>query len=120
MKKNKKINDFLGYLESKWINENPDSIAKSSILILNSLDDSINLAEQELDNGKDKKEIVLYIMSSLFENVISKSLPAYVVPFEKLIRVFLIKIVLSVMIDFIVNKYNQGSWNWKRKDSYEK
>lgn len=118
--KNKKIKDFVDYLESKWINENPDSILKGSVLILNSLDDSINLVEKELDNGKDKKEVVLYIMSSLFENVISKSLPVYIVPFEKLIRVFLIKIFLSVMIDFIVNKYNQGSWNWKRKDSYEK
>jgi len=58
-------------------------------------------------------------MSSLLDTIILKVLPAYVLPFERIIRVFLIKIVFSVSIDFIVKKYNQSNWGWKRKELYE-
>jgi len=112
-----KINNFLDILTKKWNKEEPDSLAKSSFFVLDSLDESINWAEQFDLAGKDKKEVVLFIMSTFFENVLSKSMPAYLIPFERIIRVFIIKVVLSASIDFIVNKYNEGSWTWKRKES---
>lgn len=117
MYKKEKINKFLDELSSKWHKEEPDSLAKSSIFVLDSLDNSINLVEELTISGKDKKEVVLFIMSTFFENVISKSMPAYIYPFEKIIRVFVIKVVLSAFIDFMVKKYNEGSWTWKRKES---
>jgi hypothetical protein len=115
--KKEKINKFLDDLSNKWHKEDPDSLAKSSVFVLDSLDESINLAEEFSVSGKDKKEVVLFIMSTFFENVLSKSMPAYLYPFEKIIRVFLIKVVLSASIDFMVKKYNEGSWTWRRKES---
>ena len=113
---NKEINIFLDTLSKRWYQEDPDSLSKSSFFVLNSLDESINLAEQLGGNGKDKKEIVLFIMSTFFENVLSKSMPAYLYPFERIIRVFVIKVVLSAFIDFIVKKYKEGSWSRNRKE----
>lgn len=119
MSSKQKINKFIKRVENKWNKENPDSLGKMSSLTLEILDDSINFAENYFKSGKEKKDVVLYIMSSILDNLILNTLPAYVLPFERIIRIFLIKIVFSVSIDFIVKKYNQSSWVWKGKESYE-
>jgi hypothetical protein len=121
MNSNKKINDFISKIENKWkkIKTKDSSIKKVIFFILGALDESINFVESYLENGEEKKEVVLYVMATLFDNIILKSFPFYILPFTNLIRVFLIKIVFSVVIDFIVEKYNQNIWSWKRKESYE-
>jgi hypothetical protein len=119
MNSKQKVNRFIKGIENKWKKRSPDTLSDIGSFTLEALDDSINFAENYFKSGKEKKDIVIYIMSVILDNLILKSLPAYVLPFEKIVRIFLIKIVFSVSIDFIVRKYNQSSWVWKGKEFYE-
>jgi len=93
--------------ESKNLNECFD-------FILNCVDDSIVFLEKIPANGEDKKSAVILIIYGIYAEVISKNLPIYLKPFDLLIRFIVIQIVISKLIDFIVNKYNRGIW---RKES---
>lgn len=78
--------------------------------ILNCLDESINYVEDLPIEGNNKKSIVIAIIYSIYSEIISKNLPIYLKPFDLLIRFILIQIILSKLIDFIVDKYNRGAW----------
>ena len=100
--------NFLNYLFSGWQTVSSKDFVSGIKYLINSLD------------GKSKKEIVIYIISALFDEIIVKNLPIYLFPFNKIIRIFIFKIVIDQGIDFIVNKYKQGDWKLKRKDFYER
>lgn len=78
--------------------------------ILNCLDESINYLEDIPIKGADKKSAVIVIIYGIYSEIISKNLPIYLKPFDLLIRFIVIQIVLSKLIDFIVDKYNRGAW----------
>lgn len=114
-----KINVYLEYALNKWntlySNKLSDKLflSNATAFLLNCLDESINLVEECISNGVDKKSTVLLIMTYLFDKIISNSMPIYLKPFNILIKKFVINILLSILIDFIVNKYNNGSWKNK-------
>jgi|688.fasta_scaffold25233_8 hypothetical protein len=82
--------------------------------ILNCLDDSIVFLEKVPIKGEDKKSAAIIIIYGIYTEVISKNLPIYLKPFDLLIRFIVVQIIISKLIDFIVNKYNRGIW---RKES---
>jgi hypothetical protein len=111
----KQVSIFINNLFENWENiSNKKTAVEGSKFLLNSLDDSINFVEEFSLDGKTKKEIVIYIAATLFDEIIAKSLPFYLIPFNKLIRIFLLKLVIDTFIDFIVQKYKTGSWKYKK------
>jgi hypothetical protein len=61
--------------------------------------------------GQDKKATVLDAISKVYDWVTLSVLPFYLRPFSRLIKMFVINVILSNTIDWIVSKYNSGSWH---------
>jgi len=80
--------------------------------LLNAVDVFIVLIEKEMPQlaGADKKATVLNAAGFLYDALIANSLPIWLRPFNGQIKALLIDVVLSAIIDFIVSKYNVGSW----------
>lgn len=113
MKNILKIELIENYL-SKFANIGTKNINECIIFMLDCLDDSILQVESLPISGKDKKLIVISIILNIYVVVISKNLPIYLKPFDSLIKFIVIQLIVSKLIDFIVNKYNGGLW---RKES---
>lgn len=105
------INTYL----SKFKKINTKSINECVMFLLNCLDDSIQQAQTLPISGQDKKTIVLSVILGIYNIVISKNLPIYLKPFDLIIKIIVIQVIISKLIDFIVDKYNRGLW---RKESH--
>lgn len=85
--------------------------------ILSSVDDLIlALFKFEEMSGADKKATVLAASATLYDYIARETLPIWLQPFAKQIRYIIIYIMLSYMIDFIVDKYKNGLWRENEKE----
>lgn len=119
---NNKIRSHLDNWLDKW-NTNQEkrvvdkkNLPTTTLFLVNFLDESINLVEYIFSSGKDKKAAVLLMVAYMFDQVILKNLPVYLKPFSFFIRLFFVQVLSSVLIDFIVSKYNSGSWNQNKEE----
>jgi hypothetical protein len=94
---------------------NKKNINECISFILKCVDDSINQAENLPFDGASKKAVVISVIYSIYNVVISKNLPIYLKPFDSIIKIIVIQFLISNIIDFLVHKYNEGTWN--RKES---
>lgn len=81
--------------------------------MIQSVDIMINFVES-LPNpipGQDKKATVLAAMDKLFDTIVTPFIPLLLRPFSSRLKKFFIYTVISLTIDWIVNKYNTGHWN---------
>jgi hypothetical protein len=99
-----------------WQNEH--FIAAVSFLF-NSLDIFVKSVSQdeEVVTGADKKATVLYVLNLLYDHVLRPALPLWLRPFARKIKVIIINVVASYMIDFIVQKYNEGLWRHDEEEA---
>lgn len=84
---------------------------KAVQFLLNSVDILIQYVDDLIYEGPDKKATVLAALSALYDLIIKDLLPFWIKPFATGVKVFVIYTVLSLMIDFIVQKYHAGVWN---------
>ncbi len=78
---------------------------------LSALDESITQAEGKSDyTGSEKKELVLSVLSKIYDTVIGANLPYWAYPFAGLIKSIVIDVIVANAIDYFVGKYNEGSW----------
>jgi hypothetical protein len=82
---------------------------KSLNFLISCLDEMIVAVDSLLDNGKDKKAIILAAISILYDGVVI-ILPIWMKPISGAIKAFIIYTLCSILIDFIVSKYNQSTW----------
>jgi hypothetical protein len=61
--------------------------------------------------GEDKKATVMKAITDIYDNVVVGLFPILLRPFSKVIKRFVINILISHAIDRIVSKYNTGSWS---------
>lgn len=113
------INSFLNILKKKWdeltisLKETGTFSFKSAVKFLFfSLDALIMFAENVLpgETGADKKATVLMGVGILYEYVLKQFLPLWLRPFATSIKTFVVSTLCSIAIDWIVSKYNKGSW----------
>lgn len=114
------IQGYLTEMKSKWDAEAPDKkgwlgiskdyLLRGTIFILLSVDEMIQFVEGIIPLGKDKKETVLLVSDKLFEYIILGHLPMWLKPVSATIRKVVINIVISELIDFMVEKYRNGIW----------
>lgn len=82
-------------------------------LLYKATDELVQLVESMIPGGADKKATVLDAAGKLYDKFFAPALPIWLKPFNSFIKKFVVNIVLSNVIDFIVQKYNDGSWKPK-------
>ena len=68
------------------------------------------------EKGEDKKATVLAALSKVYDNIVSPFLPIWLRPFNSRIKDFVIYVLASIMVDFFVSKYRNGSWSSETKN----
>lgn len=88
--------------------------------LLNCLDDLIAYVDQ-IDgiSGADKKATVLNAMAKIYDYIIKEAMPIWLKPFSAWIRDYIIYVVISQAIDWIVAKYRKGDFKPKPADQLE-
>lgn len=114
------LNAVLADLKARWDQENViqpvwwsihrTNLVKITMFLLNCLDELVQFVETFIPDGTDKKTAVIMVISKLFDYVLVKAAPIWLKPFVWVLRYILIDIVANNLIDFLVAKYNQGSW----------
>lgn len=124
------INKYISDLSVKWDAETEEFKfkwtkfwQKSKIkmmhvvpFLLHSLDGLINLVDDLIDDGKDKKKAVLNATSILYDYIITTAMPMWMRPFSSKIKDFVINVIISEAIDWIVAKYRDGSWKMEQEN----
>lgn len=120
------VSQYLGDLKSRWDGEKPESkgwfgvsreyLVNGTLFILKSVDEMIQYVEGIIPSGKDKKETVMIVAGSLFDYIIADCLPIWMKPMKSTIRKIMVDIIVSELIDFIVEKYKSGFWNSKDEE----
>ena len=114
------INNIVKSLQAKWVEDNPPpkwwqfwkkvDLRKVVKFILAALDEMIIAVEKEIASGPEKKAIVIAACVVVYEFVVANALPTALKPFSTQIENFIIHIVIASAIDWIVEKYRNGSW----------
>ena len=78
--------------------------------LLKSLDGLIAMIDDKVDLGPDKKATVLNAIDRLYEYVIKEALPIWLKPIAGKVKNYIIFTLVSVAIDWIVDKYHNGEW----------
>jgi len=89
------------------------SFNKITAFLINSMDEFIQLVDDEVGDGADKKATVMVYVEKLYNEIVIMSLPIFLKPFNKPIKKFVILVVVSSTIDYVVSKYREGSWRGK-------
>ena len=93
---------------SMWIPK--VSMSAVTNFLLMALDDFVLVLSTVVISGPDKKATVLDAVSRLYDYTVAEALPIWLVPFAGVIKQYIIYILVSNAIDWIVAKYRNGSW----------
>jgi hypothetical protein len=94
-----------------WFSWKEISLVKIVSFILNSIDDFVLFVEKFKEmSGEDKKATVLRAISKLYDFLAREAMPFWLKPFNAKIKYFVVDVVASYIVDFIVGKYNDGAW----------
>tara|TARA_Y100000034_G_scaffold134066_1_gene201503 strand:+ start:9594 stop:10142 length:549 start_codon:yes stop_codon:yes gene_type:complete len=116
------IEEYLNGLLEQWRIENPPTswwrlwskakigFVKITAFLLNAIDELIQLSEDLVDLGPDKKATVMDAISRLYDWIVKEALPIWLKPWSPAIKNFIINVVISYAIDWIVGKYNTGEF----------
>ena len=120
-----KLEIYLNDLKIRWNQENKASrswfkmprsyILKATTFIVSTLDELITFVEPIIPEGSDKKASVMAVVSKLFDYIVIQAFPFWLKPFAGAIKTILVGIIISQLIDFIVDKYNFGYWSMKQE-----
>ena len=116
-----KLEDYISDLQKRWDQENVEKkswwklntkyLISSTLFLINSLDEIIVFVEGLIPDGQQKKETTLKIVSKLFDYIITAAFPVWLTPFSYIIKKIVIDVIIDSLINYIVSKYNNGSWN---------
>lgn len=95
---------------STWWTRTKGAWVAAVRFLIKATDYLIRQIDDVLDNGPDKKATVLAVIDKLYDLIVPPLLPLWLKPFNSRIKRFVIYVVISLMIDFIVEKYREGDW----------
>lgn len=115
----------ISYFKLKWdkeIKSNPNAFYKSWLFtkinlniiinfILQCLDEFILTADGLIEKGPDKKATVLYAIDKIYEYILKEGLPIWLRPFAAPLKKYIIYVLISNIIDWMVMKYKNKQWN---------
>lgn len=116
-----KIDEVVDQWQQETILENKKvTIKQVTTILLVALDKFINLAEVLISNGPDKKTAVLSSMDKTYDYIVKEALPIWLKPFASSIKYYILYVLVSATIDWIVAKYKEGSWGDTKQKSLVK
>lgn len=92
-------------------------ISAVTTFLMGAVDELIQTVEEFIDYGPDKKATVLDGIDRLYEYVIKEALPIWLRPFAKQVKQYVIYVLISNAIDWMVGKYRDGNWKPEVSDS---
>ena len=120
------VESYLSDLKKRWDAEKPqtsgwvslpkDIIVKGTMFLLSSTDEMIQFVEGLIPEGKDKKETVMLVSGKLFDYIIIANLPMVMRPFSGIAKKIVVDVIVSQMIDFMVQKYRSGYWKMEANE----
>lgn len=78
--------------------------------LIHSVDYFVSIIEDKIPDGATKKATVIATITVLYNTIVNPLMPIYLKPFSWQIKAIVLNTV-SILIDFIVSKYNNGNWN---------
>lgn len=84
--------------------------SKVTNFLMKALDDFIVAVDASSILGEDKKATVLYATDRLYDYIVREAMPIWLAPFAGFVKQYIIYILVSNAIDWIVSKYREG---WK-------
>jgi hypothetical protein len=78
--------------------------------LLLSLDMLVKVVDEAVLIGPDKKATVLDAVDRLYDYTVKEALPIWLIPVAGPIKAYVIHILVSSAIDWVVSKYRDGSW----------
>lgn len=115
-----KLESYNQDLQQRWTLTNPikkswfklphDVLIRTTRFMIDITDELVLFVENLIPEGTDKKAAVLYVASKLFDYIVSSTFPVWLLPIASTMKTIVVTIILSQMIDYMVNKYNAGYW----------
>jgi len=97
-----------------WFRTRSNTLMKVVSFLINCMDEFILAIDSFIDlEGKDKKATVLFALEQLYDHIIKEAMPIWLKPFAGKIKHLIIYVMISYMIDFMVEKYRNGLWRNK-------
>lgn len=93
--------------KSAWAKFNASKVTN---FLMKALDDFIVAVDASSILGEDKKATVLYAIDRLYDYITREAMPIWLVPFAGVVKQYIIYVLVSNAIDWIVSKYREG---WK-------
>jgi len=109
-------NAALNHKITSWWQKRKAFLSQAVMFLISYIDKFVQVVDNLLENGPDKKATVLAAISTLYDYIIKESMPIFLKPFNPIIKRFVIYIVISGSIDFIVDKYRNGLWSKENTD----
>lgn len=121
-----KIDNFVESMKKLWDSTHPMpkwyefwkkiNLVPATIFILNCLDDLISYADEFRNaTGADKKATVIFATTKIYDYIVNQILPIWARPFAGSIKSYIISVLISSSIDWIVSKYREAEWAKKDK-----
>ena len=116
-----KLESYLSDLKVRWNQENPGRrswfrlsntyVYAASKFIINILDECILFIDDLIpgSTGAEKKAAVLAMVMNLYKYISVQAFPIWLMPFSPMLE-GIVLIVINILIDFMVAKYNSGYW----------
>jgi hypothetical protein len=89
------------------------NLSLATKFLIYSIDELVYVASNTILTGPDKKATVLDALDRVYAYVVAEALPIWLKPFAKQIEYYVIYTLASIVIDWMVQKYKEGSWNQK-------
>lgn len=89
------------------------NLTKVTNFLLYALDGLISVVNETLIPGPDKKATVLDAIDRLYDYTVREALPIWLRPIAGPIKAYVIHVLISNAIDWMVMKYKSGSWSKK-------
>jgi hypothetical protein len=86
------------------------NLHKITNFLLMVLDDFVVTISTVLICGPDKKATVLDALDRLYEYTVKEAMPIWMRPFAAPIKHYIVYVLVSSAIDWMVEKYQSGSW----------
>lgn len=101
---------------SAWIKFDGSKVTN---FIMKAMDDFIVAVDSSSILGEDKKATVLNATDRLYDYVVREAMPIWMAPFAGVVKQYIIYVLVSNAIDWIVSKYREG-WKPRALKSWEK
>lgn len=95
------------------------NISKVTNFLLYALDGLMKEVNEALIPGPDKKATVLDAIDRLYEYTIREAMPFWMRPLASPLKSYIVHILISNSIDWIVLKYKDGSWKREKHDEIQ-